>query len=679
MEISTDGKRFELRYLVITSTNNQETKLVERNLRNSLAMLPSPQSVVLLDQSSYPLNLHVKYKKNSVLQHKIVDVLSVSSFVNSLEIAEDIEWIIFCDDDGYLQKDYARRLINFSINNPKVEILAGSLLFDDDFGFCNFRQKIGGDPNKFPFSKLLTSSNVAVRRETFLRLGGFDVSFGEGSYWGSGDITDFIWKAYFAKVPMAYHREMIFYREREPSKGFISKSKANFSKGVAHGGLVGKWLIENRKVVVLYELMEMMILPLVKMFCYFIIFEPRKLLLQVPFILGRPWGLIKYVMILSLNIFRKKISPRFFSIRRKNENLKILMMSLNKNSGGSAYLINLIKEMKKQNYILYLACPPSKFFRKELSHIVDGFFPLKGRMFSVFTWFKLLSYCQAHNIDIIHSHGRTAGFYGRLLAVFWGKSIHTFDGAYAGSGPINSAKGIFEKFLKFSTDHFVCISHDERKKALKSRIIVAEKSSVIYNGVNIGQIQKDFNSIPKEEARKKFNLPPDKKIWGTLTRLRYQKGLDLFLHEIKKFPMEEIVFAIAGDGRDKKKLRSMVSKYKLQEKVFFLGEVDAPIIFLKALEGYFSFSRWEGLPTGVLEAMACALPCVIPKVSGHNDLINLDAVDFFYPENPGDFRYTLEDVALQRPPEPRGLNWAKREFSTEKMAVKTKGLYAQLR
>ena len=671
--------RTQLRYIVVTNTYYQSLKLVERNLRSTLSLLPAPHKVILLDQNPYPLNLHVKYKKNSILQHKMVDSISISATRNSLKPSDDIDWIVFCDDDVYFQKDYAKRLASFSVENPKVEIIAGSSLWDDDMSFCSFRQKRGGDLNKFKNSKLYTRSNFAIKASAYVKLEGFDERFGVGSYWEGGEDTDFIWKAFFSKTPMAYHRDMIVFRGRQNNLSFTTRMKTAFRHGVGNGGPVGKWLIEKKKLIVLYECAEMMILPLLKMLYAVFSFEPKEFLLQIPIILGRPWGLAKYIMISSLNFFRKKISPRFFSSREKNEKLKILMISLQANTGGYTHLINLVEEMKKQNNIIYIASPLSKSFRRQLQKSVDGFYPLKNRRFSFITLIRLLSYCRSRNIDIIHSHGRGAGLYGRLLALFWGKSIHTFHGVYAGPGFINSLKIIFDKFLKYSTDHFVCISHDERKKALQNRVIMAEKSSVIHNGVNVEQIQEDFNKYTKKEARQKYHLPLDRKIWGTLTKLHYQKGLDLFLQEIRKFPMEEILFAIAGDGNDKKKLKEMVNKYKLQKKVFFLGEVDTPIMFLKALDGYFSYSRWEGLPTGVLEAMASALPCVIPKVPGHNDLINLDAVDFFYPENPGDFRFTLEDVAPQAPPEPKGLNWAKKEFSSAKMAVKTEHLYSQMR
>ena len=59
----------------------------------------------------------------------------------------------------------------------------------------------------------------------------------------------------------------------------------------------------------------------------------------------------------------------------------------------------------------------------------------------------------------------------------------------------------------------------------------------------------------------------------------------------------------------------------LKKKVTLLGNIDSPITFLKAIDIYTSFSKGEGSPYSVLEAMACNKPILLSNVLGHSNML----------------------------------------------------------
>ena len=168
-----------------------------------LAQSPPPRKIIFIDQNERKLRLKREIADNVLLQHLHVHTVGVSAARNSLDISQDVDWILFCDDDGYLMEGYTKKFLEVAECLPWVKVIAGSIIRDDNGEFYTPRHGLGGDINKFSCTKLLMGSNFACKAEIFKKLGGFDERFGVGSYWGSGEETDFAWKAHFSKVPMA--------------------------------------------------------------------------------------------------------------------------------------------------------------------------------------------------------------------------------------------------------------------------------------------------------------------------------------------------------------------------------------------------------------------------------------------------------------------------------------------
>jgi GT2 family glycosyltransferase len=266
-------------------------------LNSTLKQKIPPQKIFLIDQNNESLKLTNELLSNPLLVKTKTNKKSVSAARNTLIVPENTEWIFFCDDDGYPCEDYSEKLNKIILDNRDLDILAGSIVREDNNEYYTLRHKNGGSLKKFRNTKNLMGSNFVVKASVFDELGRFDESFGAGSILGSSEETDFCWKAFFSKKKIEYFPELIVYHIPPFNESIKDGFNKSFQYGIGKGALVSKWLIKMKKPIVIYELMEMMIVPFIQSFRGLVTLKFGLIATNIAALAGRFYGLIKYFFI----------------------------------------------------------------------------------------------------------------------------------------------------------------------------------------------------------------------------------------------------------------------------------------------------------------------------------------------------------------------------------------------
>jgi glycosyltransferase involved in cell wall biosynthesis len=141
---------------------------------------------------------------------------------------------------------------------------------------------------------------------------------------------------------------------------------------------------------------------------------------------------------------------------------------------------------------------------------------------------------------------------------------------------------------------------------------ITPRSSIIHNGIDTPALLPE--PLPYEAPR-----------LLCLGRLAIQKGFDLALTALAsiadRFPLVRLV--IAGDGQERPALERQVIEFGLKDRVKFLGWVspDEVPALLNTATMVLMPSRWEGLPSVVLQASMMARPVVATPVGGLSEVV----------------------------------------------------------
>lgn len=295
-----------------------------------------------------------------------------------------------------------------------------------------------------------------------------------------------------------------------------------------------------------------------------------------------------------------------------------------------------------------------------------------------FMFLKVARFIRKNNFDVIHTHNTQPFLDGGLGNLLAGKRrwIHT---DHARNYPDKARYILFEWLIAHFVDCVVGVSEHTSGNLVKYGHISPKKVITIHNGI----VPDDFNKrdVDTGRLRSSLGLPPHGPVIGTAVRLSAQKNLgvliDAFAVVVKTHPSASLV--IAGNGPLEDELKCKAGSLGLKN-VFFLGpRTDIPYL-LQLFDFYVLPSLWEGLPMGVLEAMASKCVIVASDVGGVGSAVTHGINGSLVP--PGDVRKLAEElVMLLSNPElvhkyrEQGYATFIEKFTGEKMAGNYEALY----
>ena len=230
------------------------------------------------------------------------------------------------------------------------------------------------------------------------------------------------------------------------------------------------------------------------------------------------------------------------------------------------------------------------------------------------------------SFDVAHTHTSKAGVLGRMAARRAGvpRIVHTYHGFPFHEFQSRGRRGAYiavERRLGRITDVALCVGVGVAVEAVRRELVAPERIRTIGVAVD-GTEGPDLparSPQARDRARRALGVPAEATVVGAVGRLAYQKAPEDFLAMLQRLGRANVVGVWVGGGE----LAGQIGRLARAQSVRLVlaGERrDVPEI-LPAFDVFALPSRYEGLPTAVVEAMMCGIPVVATAVNATSDVV----------------------------------------------------------
>jgi glycosyltransferase involved in cell wall biosynthesis len=223
--------------------------------------------------------------------------------------------------------------------------------------------------------------------------------------------------------------------------------------------------------------------------------------------------------------------------------------------------------------------------------------------------------------DIVHTHTAKAGVLGRLAAHRAGvpRLVHTYHGFPFHEFQTAARRQAYvqiERGLGRITDLALCVGTGVAVEAVRRRLISPERVRTI-GVVAHGPAP---SSQSQSRARAALGLPADATVVGAVGRLTYQKAPGDFVAALRALGRPDVTGVWVGDGELAGQIAAQARETPGLRLVLAGQRGNIPEL-LAAFDVFALPSRYEGLPTAVVEAMMCGVPVVATAVNAVGDVV----------------------------------------------------------
>jgi glycosyltransferase involved in cell wall biosynthesis len=303
-------------------------------------------------------------------------------------------------------------------------------------------------------------------------------------------------------------------------------------------------------------------------------------------------------------------------------------------------------------------------------------------------FWKLYSIFRKGHFDIVHTHTAKAGALGRLAAAL-GRTpviVHTPHGHNLYGYFNKRASAIIvriEKFLTRFTDEIIALTELERSDYASSGVAAAGKVSVIYQGLELDKLVRDWKSACS--LKNIFKIGPDTRVVGMVGRLEPVKGSPVFIEAAARVAKlcPNTKFIIAGEGSLKAAMEKRALELGIGGVTIFAGWRDDIPDIISLMDVMVLPSLNEAVGIALIEAQAEGVPVVASKVGGIPEVVNDRKTGILVPpSDPAAIADAvvslLSDKAKCAAMGEAGKIWVRGRFRAEDMAEKTSALYMRL-
>ena len=236
----------------------------------------------------------------------------------------------------------------------------------------------------------------------------------------------------------------------------------------------------------------------------------------------------------------------------------------------------------------------------------------------------------------------------------------------------------------------IAVSHALARDVDAQALVPSEKIAVIHNGVDVGRIGSVRSRFQRTEFLRRWDLPEDRLLVGSVGTLTPLKGYEDFLRAAARVRevSPEVFFVISGVDSSpgqtyQATLERLIGELDLGDHVRLISWMDDITELFCALNIFVSASHSESFGLAIVEAMAAGAAIVSTETEGAREIIQDGKTGRLVPI--GDAERTAQAIiSLLRDSETRkqmadaAQTAAKERFSLARMVDETEALYGEV-
>ena len=312
-----------------------------------------------------------------------------------------------------------------------------------------------------------------------------------------------------------------------------------------------------------------------------------------------------------------------------------------------------------------LAPPPEGPLAEELRRagIAAHTVPKRGPSLDPTLPMRLAALLRREGVDVVHAHNPQPLIYGSIAAKLIGATmIQTRHGvAYHSDGQdwlVRQATRLVDASVFVSRELAVTLGGAGQTPG---------RTWVIENGVDLARFFPDAGG--RAAVRAELGIPEDAQVIGTVSRLVRSKNVPGLLRAAWPLLGPKVHLVVVGDGPDRQDVEQLVVFTPKAASVHVLGARNDVARLLRAFDLFVLFSRTEGHPIVVLEAMATALPVVATPVGGIPGIIEDGETGYLVPTDDEEALRGMLEHLLGAPRRLAEVGWRARAVALERYAA----------
>ncbi|MDR6998820.1 glycosyltransferase [Neobacillus niacini] len=302
--------------------------------------------------------------------------------------------------------------------------------------------------------------------------------------------------------------------------------------------------------------------------------------------------------------------------------------------GGMVHILDLLENIQETEIILGLF-EKGLMYEKALDKRIKVVLFNQKSKWDLTLLKKILSLIDQEMIEIVHTHGPRANFYGCFLkrkrqTLSWITTLHSNPRHdFLGRGLPGTIFTALHLWALKKPDHFLAIS-ERFKSLLVAEGIAENKITSIFNGIDF---KKSF--CTEEISRNELNILDNDFLIIMVARLCPVKGHSIVFHVIKELSHlhDNIKLLVVGTGSLETELKQLVSQLGIENHILFLGQRQDVHALYEICDVKLLASFSESFPLVLLEAARAKKPVITSDVGGVRELIPSKEFGWIVPVN----------------------------------------------